>query len=86
MERDIELAPGQVMRVIHGGGGLHVCHQLQGSKVYGELTEKKFEPGNYKLQHLNSFTCASSELLGRFVRAIVLGRIVQTILKNTQTN
>lgn len=36
------------------------------TRPFGFTFEKKVEPGKYKLEQVNSFTCASSNLLGRF--------------------
>jgi len=51
------------------------------TRPLGFTFEKKFEPGNYKLQHLNSFTCASSELLGRFRESYSFGAYCSNYIK-----
>ena len=55
------------------------------TRPLGFTFEKKFEPGNYKLEHLNSFTCASSDLLGRFRESYSFGiHSMRYIKKNSK--
>ena len=51
----------------------------------GFVFEKKFEAENYKVQRLNSFTCASSDLLGRFRESYSFGvHCAKYIQKNSR--
>lgn len=51
------------------------------TRPLGFTFEKKFEPAKYKLEHLNSFTCASSDLLGRFRESYSFGACCSSYIK-----
>ena len=53
----------------------------QPTRPFAFLFEKKFEPGNYKLERLNSFTYPSSGLAGRFRESYSFGVYCSNYIK-----
>ncbi|MAV65018.1 MAG: glycosyltransferase WbuB [Candidatus Marinimicrobia bacterium] len=47
----------------------------------GFIMNNNFEPDNYKVVRLNSFTCPSSDLLGRFRESFSFGRYCQNYIE-----
>ena len=52
----------------------------------GFIMNNNFEPDNYKVLRLNSFTCPSSNLIGRFRESFSFGRRCQNYIKANHDN